>query len=469
MYFIRDNLVLRNIDGIFLIVDIEDKYYSDRKRIQRINLIGSVLFKFMLELKSFIAEDLYQKLVPHIKNFNINMEQKIRDDIERFIKSFEKIKFIYSDDKLDDKKINNIIKEESVDSEVNHTDWEALNDYWYKRRHPVDGGMELTPNCNMRCIHCYMKETMEEKCLNTEQIKLIIDKIAAKGVLFLFFTGGEILTRKDFSEIYVYAKRKGLIINLLTNGVLINEELVKIFDKYPPANVSISVYGANTASYNLVTSTRNNFDRLMKNIALLKKYNIHTELKYIGMKENEGEMESIKKIAEEYGTDFLSAFQLFPTLKCDTSIYKHRIDNSEIVKIEKQNFERVKMWSSNVNRENPYKNKENVPLFKCEIGMTTFLIDYRGFLNPCNKARIEEYNLLYDDFTIAWKDFAKFKKILAPKNEACRKCDYFSICSPCPMINYMSTGDYSTPPKIYCDLAKKRVEEFSKPEYDIYR
>ena len=37
------------------------------------------------------------------------------------------------------------------------------------------------------------------------------------------------------------------------------------------------------------------------------------------------------------------------------------------------------------------------------------------------------------------------------------------------MINYMSTGNYSTPPKIYCDLARKRVEEFSKSEYDIYR
>ena len=321
----------------------------------------------------------------------------------------------------------------------------------------------------MRCVHCYMKETMEEKCLNTEQIKLIIDKIVAKGVLFLFFTGREILTRKDFSEIYIYAKKKGLIIDLLTNGVLINEKLVKMFDKYPPARVSISVYGDNPDSYNLVTSTRNNFNKLIQNIALLKKYNIHTELKYIGMKENEGEMENIKKIAEKYGADFLSAFQLFPTLKCDTSIYKHRIPNSEIVKIEKQNPERVKMWSSNVNRKNPYKDKENVPLFKCEIGTTTFLIDYRGFLNPCNKARIEEYNLLYDDFTIAWDDYAKFKKIPAPKNETCRKCDYFSICSPCPMINYMSTGNYSTPPKIYCDLARKRVEEFSKSKYDIYR
>ena len=465
MYFIRDNLVLRNIDGIYLIIDVENKYYIDRKHIQRVNLIGSILFKFMIELKSFSLENLYQKLIPHIKDFNIDMEFKIKDDIEKFIKSLEKSNFVYSTKK----RSNNLTKQENTKVKVNSTDWEYLNDYWYKRRHPVDGGMELTPNCNMRCVHCYMKETMEEKCLNTEQIKLIIDKIVAKGVLFLFFTGGEILSRKDFSEIYIYAKKKGLIIDLLTNGVLINEKLVKMFDKYPPARVSISVYGDNPDSYNLVTSTRNNFNKLIQNIALLIKYNIHTELKYIGMKENEGEMENIKKIAEKYGADFLSAFQLFPTLKCDTSIYKHRIPNSEIVKIEKQNPERVKMWSSNVNRKNPYKDKENVPLFKCEIGTTTFLIDYRGFLNPCNKARIEEYNLLYDDFTIAWDDYAKFKKIPAPKNETCRKCDYFSICSPCPMINYMSTGNYSTPPKIYCDLARKRVEEFSKSKYDIYR
>ena len=29
MYFIRDNLVLRNIDGIYLIIDVENKYILD--------------------------------------------------------------------------------------------------------------------------------------------------------------------------------------------------------------------------------------------------------------------------------------------------------------------------------------------------------------------------------------------------------------------------------------------------------
>ena len=96
MYFIRDNLVLRNIDGIYLIVDIENKYYIDRKHIQRVNLIGSILFKFMIELKSFSIESLYQKLVPYIKNFNVHMEDKIKDDIKKFINSLEKLNYVYS-------------------------------------------------------------------------------------------------------------------------------------------------------------------------------------------------------------------------------------------------------------------------------------------------------------------------------------------------------------------------------------
>ena len=161
MYFIRDNLVLRNIDGIYLIVDIENKYYIDRKHIQRVNLIGSILFKFMIELKSFSIESLYQKLVPYIKNFNVHMEDKIKDDIKKFINSLEKLNYVYSTER----KSKNLATKKEINIEVNDTNWEDLNDYWYKRRHPIDGGMELTPNCNMRCVHCYMKETMEEKCL----------------------------------------------------------------------------------------------------------------------------------------------------------------------------------------------------------------------------------------------------------------------------------------------------------------
>ena len=114
---------------------------------------------------------------------------------------------------------------------------------WIPKRHPHVGGIELTPYCNLRCVHCYLQDQEKSTLLSTEEVELIIDKIFDAGVLFLYFTGGEIFTRPDFLDIYIYAKKKGFIVELLTNGTLINAEAIEVFNRYPPASISISVYG----------------------------------------------------------------------------------------------------------------------------------------------------------------------------------------------------------------------------------
>ena len=40
--------------------------------------------------------------------------------------------------------------------------------------------------------------------------------------------------RKDFPDIYIYAKKLGMLITLYTNGSLINESIIELFKKYPP-------------------------------------------------------------------------------------------------------------------------------------------------------------------------------------------------------------------------------------------
>ena len=118
------------------------------------------------------------------------------------------------------------------------------------------GGIELTPYCNLRCVHCYLQDQINESLLSTEEIKKILDMLCTAGVLFLYFTGGEIFTRPDFLDIYVYAKKKGFIIELLTNGTLIDNKVIEIFNKYPPASVSISMYGKDEDSYYRVTKQK---------------------------------------------------------------------------------------------------------------------------------------------------------------------------------------------------------------------
>ena len=92
---------------------------------------------------------------------------------------------------------------------------------------------ELTPKCNLNCVHCYLHDHHCSEMLSYNKIIEIIDILYEKEVLFLTFTGGEIFTRKDFLDIYTYAKKKGFIIELYTNASLITEDIISALSKYP--------------------------------------------------------------------------------------------------------------------------------------------------------------------------------------------------------------------------------------------
>jgi len=53
----------------------------------------------------------------------------------------------------------------------------------------------------------------------------ILDEVADAGCLWLLITGGEPLLRPDFRDIYMYAKRKGFLITLFTNGTLLDADI----------------------------------------------------------------------------------------------------------------------------------------------------------------------------------------------------------------------------------------------------
>ena len=347
----------------------------------------------------------------------------------------------------------------------------AQQEHWIKHRHPFDGGIELTTKCNMNCIHCYLQDTEQGKEMTTNQVKKIIDKLYDRGVLFLYFTGGEILTRLDFIDIYIYAKQKGFIIDLLTNGTLLNEDIIRVFDKYPPSTVSISIYGKDEKSYYKVTRTHGNFERLINNLKLLKQYQINTELKFIGMKQIFNDFYEVEKISNEYCSSFTFSFELFPTLKGNTITKDFMVNPEDIVSFEKTYEKTRRVWSVNITDFNPYANlNEDGPLYTCNIGTSNFLIDHEGYINACNKYRLKKFNLLNCDFDEAWRYFKKiYIEQKVPKNYKCFHCKEFYMCSPCVATNELSTGNPLKPMEERCKLNYLRKKEFSKSIYEAYR
>lgn len=74
-------------------------------------------------------------------------------------------------------------------------------------------------------------------------------------------------------------QKKRIIVELYTNGALINEEIIDIFSQYPPLLVDISLYGSCEETYKKVTGVSGAFDKIMNNIRSLIDAGIRVSIK----------------------------------------------------------------------------------------------------------------------------------------------------------------------------------------------
>jgi len=113
-----------------------------------------------------------------------------------------------------------------------------------KKERVLDGSIAIwnfTNRCNLSCLHCYSKSTLDEiDTLTTPQIKKTILQMKANGVKFIIFSGGEPLTRKDLFEIANFCKENGIITYLSSNGLYFTKgNIQKIVDSFNYIGVSI--------------------------------------------------------------------------------------------------------------------------------------------------------------------------------------------------------------------------------------
>ncbi|HDZ00389.1 MAG TPA: radical SAM protein, partial [Nitrospirae bacterium] len=193
---------------------------------------------------------------------------------------------------------------------VEYTDFSRkLHSLSPEKRIPMDATLELTYRCNNRCVHCFCNLPASDKSasmeeLTTGEIKGILDELASIGCLWLLITGGEPLLRPDFKEIYLYAKKKGLLITFFTNGTLIDDEIIGLLSQYPPFVVEITIYGATMETYERVTRAPGSYERCISGIKAIVNSGIKLKLKTMALTINRHEIEAMDRMAGELGCEF---------------------------------------------------------------------------------------------------------------------------------------------------------------------
>lgn len=334
---------------------------------------------------------------------------------------------------------------------------EDLKDWYIKNEKLYFVSLELTQQCNFKCKHCYCTGK-NEAILDYDIWKEIIDKIAQTECIFLNFTGGEILTHKDFKKIYAYAKDKGFVVELLTNGSLIDEEMISFFKDLPPRNVAITLYGTNEKEYAEFTGMKDGLKKVMKALYLLKENQIKFTLRTIATKTFYDSLKngSFEEIAKKFEVPFRYDPIIFPQISGNVTPLEERLTAEQIADLEASNDFRKSSWEKLINDNSVFS-------WKCRAGVSSVAIDFQGNAFVCGLYRKFPISVIESNLESVLGHLRKIHQThtkIVETNE-CAKCSNRYICKWCPAYAQIyNSGNESRKIEFLCDLANARMEKF---------
>ncbi len=333
-------------------------------------------------------------------------------------------------------------------------------------RIPLLGSIELTFRCNLNCVHCYCNVPLSDKEaqaqeLTFEEICGVIDEIAGMGCLCLLITGGEPLVRRDFLDIYVYAKKRGLLVTLFTNGTMLNPQILDCLQEWPPRRVEITLYGATSETHDRVTRVPGSHERCVRAIGLLLERGIPLGLKTTLTNLNKQELWDVKDYARRLGVDFRFDAVLHARLDGGKTPHEYRISPREVVELDVQDGERWKEWQKYCQTFWPVEVAEAKRLYSCGAGQNTFHIDPYGQLGLCLTDRAHMYDLREGAFHDGWDEFIpKVRSLPVTQETDCRMCADAALCGHCPAWSHLEHGDLETPVTYLCEIGRLRAGVF---------
>ena len=352
-------------------------------------------------------------------------------------------------------------------------------DLWEKKkrnRNLAFFDLEITARCNNNCRHCYINLPAQDKKaksqeLTLEEIKNIVDQAVELGAMWCLITGGEPFLREDFTDIYLYLKRKGLLVSVFTNATLITEEHTLFFKKYPPRDIEVTVYGVTKDTYERVSRRPGSFEAFMRGLDLLLENGIKVRFKAMALNSNLAELPEIAQFCRARTKDYFR-FDPFLHLRFDgdpgrnAQIKSERLSPEEIVAIEKADSQRFGALEKNcdelINKEFSHINCKH--FFRCGTGNGSFTVSYDGIFRLCSslwhpgciydlkKGRLKE---AYQCFVLKVRDMRSNNKEFLNQ---CLRCEIINLCLWCPAHAYLEVGRMDSPVKYFCDVAHARAD-----------
>ncbi|SHI13501.1 radical SAM protein [Desulfofustis glycolicus] len=363
---------------------------------------------------------------------------------------------------------------------------------------PFGFDIDVTARCNFNCRHCYINLSpgdlvAQEKEMSFREIVDIAGQAVELGALWCVLTGGEPLLRPDFADLYLALKRLGLMVSVYSNASLIQEEHIALFQKYPPRDLEVTVYGTTAKTFERITRRPGSFAAFTGGLQRLLSGGVKVRLKAMALRSNLHEMNHIANFCRKHTKDYyrfdpLLHLRLDRNQKRNKDIIDERLAPSEIAAMERSDPERSMVLDKHCEhfiqlegdvlpyeacqtcetREQCDRYTQFSRLLYCGAGLSGFSISWDGQFRLCQSLNAPgtTYDLRRGTLHDAWRQFVPKVRALGVHSSEylsnCKSCTIVNLCLNCPAHAWLESGDCEAVVPYFCNVAHVRKESLEK-------
>jgi radical SAM protein with 4Fe4S-binding SPASM domain len=288
---------------------------------------------------------------------------------------------------------------------------------------PISISIEPTTSCNLRCPECpsgLRSFTRPTGMLNPELYQSVIDQLASSLSYLIFYFQGEPYLHTALPDMIGYAVDRGIYTATSTNAHYLSDEVARKTVASGLDRLIISIDGTSQEAYasyrvggnleKVIEGTKN----IIKWKRELKSRTPHVIFQFLVVKQNEHQIEEVKKLANKLGVDEVA-------LKT-AQIYDYKNGSELIPSIDRYSRYRQR-------KDGTYEIKNEL-LDHCWKMWHSCVITWDGKVIPCCFDKDAHYvlgDLSRNTFKEIWQgtDYRKFRSSLLKSRseiEMCRNC-----------------------------------------------
>jgi AdoMet-dependent heme synthase len=344
---------------------------------------------------------------------------------------------------------------------------------------------EITRSCTLNCRHCRAaaKRGPYEGELSLDEIKRVLDNVAAHFNPIMILTGGEPLLRPDLLDIIRHAKSLKLRPVLATCGTHLTEQVARDIKEAGIERISVSIDGPDAQSHDSFRGVPGAFEASMKGLDAARAAGLEFQVNTTVTRLNMDDLEAILDLAVSLGAVAFHPFLLVPTGR-GKDLQEHLLDAEEYERILHRIYDLrdttpipfkptcaphyyriLRQREAEEGREVSRETHGLDAMSKgCMGGLSFAFISHVGKVQICGFLEKEAGDLRESgyDFAAVWRESPLFNELRDPANYKgdCGSCGYWRWCGGCRARAYAVSGDHlaEEPHCAYTPPARRTAE-----------